>query len=197
MAGRYTMARTGCQEVDFGALVNVGFEVIVVDPPWPVRKIRQRLRPNQTTMDYATMSVDQITKLPIRSLATAATATSWLFLWVPQKFLFDAKGILEGWGFNYLVTSVWQKTYGVSAGMPLYGFRWNAEFILIGYRRKPELWPSRPLIPLVFQAENVRHSQKPDLFYETVVALGKPRIDVFARKARKGWYVWGNEVVSV
>jgi N6-adenosine-specific RNA methylase IME4 len=90
--------------------------------------------------------------------------------------------------------AVWEKTYGRSAGMPLYGFRWNAEFILIGYKNKPQLFPKRKLIPLVFQAENIKHSKKPDKFYKMVEVLGDKRIDLFARNEREGWDVWGNEV---
>ena len=89
---------------------------------------------------------------------------------------------------------VWEKTYGRSAGMPLFGWRWNGEFILVGYKTKPTLWPKRKLIPAVFSAENIKHSQKPDRFYSLVEPLGEARIDLFARKERDGWDVWGDEV---
>ena len=92
---------------------------------------------------------------------------------------------------------VWEKTFGKSAGMPLYGFRWNGEFILVGYKKKLDLWiKGKPLIPAVFSAENIKHSQKPDRFYKLIEPLGENRIDIFARKKRDGWDVWGNEVES-
>lgn len=166
------------------------YNVIVVDPPWPIKKLTHKARPNQVNMDYSVMTLDEIAALPVFSLADNEC---WMFLWTVQKFLFDSKAILEGWGFSHLVTGSWEKTYGRSAGMPLYGFRWNVEFILVGYNRKPPLWPKRPLMPLAFAAENVRHSQKPDRFYEMVGALGEKRIDLFARKQRDGWDVWGDE----
>ena len=167
------------------------YDVIVVDPPWQIKKVTHKKRPNQKKMDYSMMSLEDIKKLDISSLAND---NCWLFLWTTQKYLFNAKSILEGWGFNYLVMGIWEKTYGKSAGMPLYGFRWNAEFILIGYKNKPPLWPKRKLIPLVFQAENIKHSKKPDKFYKMVEVLGDKRIDLFARNTRDGWDVWGNEV---
>ena len=169
------------------------YQVIVVDPPWPVKKLTHKTRPNQTTMDYSTMSVDQIKELPVGKLADESC---WCFLWTTQKFLFEAKPVLEQWGFHHLLTMVWEKTFGRSAGMPLYGFRWNAEFILVGYKTKPCLWPKRPLIKAVFSAENIRHSQKPDKFYQNIEVLGENRVDLFARKQREGWDVWGNEVDS-
>jgi N6-adenosine-specific RNA methylase IME4 len=68
--------------------------------------------------------------------------------------------------------------------------------LLIGYKNKPPLWPKQKLIPLGFQAENWKHSQKPDAFYEQLNRLNGNKIDLFARKKRKGWDVWGNEVES-
>ena len=169
------------------------YQIIVVDPPWQVKKLTHKKRPNQTTMDYPMMSVEQISNLAIDTLADK---TCWCFLWTTQKYLFESKPILERWGFHHLLTMVWEKTYGRSAGMPLFGFRYNAEFILVGYKTKPELWPKRKLIPAVFAADNIRHSQKPDRFYEMIEPLGENRIDIFARRQRQGWDVWGNEVES-
>jgi N6-adenosine-specific RNA methylase IME4 len=169
------------------------YDLIVIDPPYKIKKITHRLRPNQVKMDYPMMSLEEIKSLPIQSIANDKC---WLFLWTTQKYLFQAKELLESWSFKYLATQVWQKTFGRSAGMPLFGFRWNAEFILIGYNKiKPDLWiKGKSLIPLVFQAENIRHSEKPSLFYEQIKDLGNNRIDIFARKKRLGWDVWGNEV---
>jgi len=167
------------------------YDLIVIDPPWPLKKITHKERPNQTNMDYPMMKIDEIKSLPIQDISSN---NSLCFLWTVQKYLYETKTILENYGFNLLLTMVWEKTYGKSAGMPLFGFRWNAEFILVGYKNKPEMWPKRKLIPAVFQAENIRHSQKPDKFYELIEPLGKNRIDIFARKERHGWDVWGNEV---
>ena len=169
------------------------YGLIVIDPPWPLQKIPMKIRPRQKAFDYPVMTLDEIRAIDVASIADSEC---WLFLWTIQKYLFVAREILEGWGFNYLCMMVWQKTYGRSAGMPLYGFRWNAEFILVGYNEvKPSIWRKGKLIPLVFQAPNERHSQKPDIFYEMVEVLAEPRIDLFARRRREGWDVWGNEVV--
>jgi len=170
------------------------YNIIVIDPPWDVKKLTHKDRPNQVEMDYPTMSLEQIKSLPIGGLADDKC---WFFLWTTQKYLFDSRVILEHWGGHYLLTMVWEKTFGKSAGMPLFGFRWNAEFIIVGYKNKPDLWiKGKPLIPAVFQAENIRHSQKPDRFYKLIESLGENRIDIFARQKREGWDVWGNEVES-
>lgn len=173
--------------------INKKYNLIVIDPPWNVKKIKRKVRPNQIEMDYPTMSLDEIKNLNVKSLAKDEC---WIFLWTTQKYLFKTKDVLEHWGFKYLHTSVWEKTYGISNGMPLFGFRYNCEFILIGYNKvKPSLWiKGKPLIPLCFQAENIKHSKKPDKFYKMIEPLGNERIDIFARNTREGWDVWGNEI---
>lgn len=170
------------------------WDVIVVDPPWGIKKSQRSKRPNQKKLDYITMKIEDIKSLKILSIASE---NSWCFLWTTQTYLSEAKLILEGWGFNYLLTMIWEKTYGRSNGMALWGFRWNAEFILVGIRGKKEFLPKRKLIPACFQAENIRHSQKPDKFYDMIYPLGDTHIDIFARKERAGWDVWGNEVPAV
>ena len=167
------------------------YDIIVADPPWHIKKLTHKARARQVKMDYETMSLDDIKSLPVSDIAKPSAL---VFMWTIQKYLFDAKDVLNEWGFNYLCMGVWEKTYGKSAGMPLYGFRWNCEFIAVGYKNKPDLWPKRKLIPLCFQAENWRHSQKPDKFYKMIEPLGEKRIDLFARQKRDGWDAWGDEV---
>lgn len=43
----------------------------------------------------------------------------------------------------------------------------------------------------------VHHSQKPELFQDIIESVSDaPRLEMFARRYRLGWYVWGNEVNS-
>lgn len=177
------------------------YQVIVADPPWPFPKGRmlwggrKKLLLN-VPIGYDLMSLEQIKGLPVGKLATK---NGWLFLWTTQKMLFDAKSVMESWGFRYLFTMVWKKVYPISSGMPLAGFRWNAEFVLVGTMGKLCTFKKGPLIPMVFEGKNLGHSQKPDEFYELVEKLSRPekRIDLFARKEREGWVVWGNQVNGV
>lgn len=43
-----------------------------------------------------------------------------------------------------------------------------------------------------------RHSQKPDIAYEIIERLypNTDKVELFARRKREGWKVWGNEVES-
>lgn len=170
------------------------YNLIVIDPPWEIKKLTHKDRPNQINMDYPMMSLERIKGLPLKDLSQD---NCWCFLWTTQKYLFESREILEGWGFKYLLLMTWKKLAGRSEGMPLFGFRWNSEFILVGYKGKIPLWvKGKPLIKACFEGINIRHSQKPDEFYNAIKELGDIRIDIFARNKREGWDVWGNEVES-
>lgn len=56
-----------------------------------------------------------------------------------------------------------------------------------------------PIAPAIresnhFAAPRTRHSEKPDRFYEMVERVSPgPYLELFARRRRYGWDVWGNE----
>jgi len=170
---------------------NKKYQIIVVDPPWPIQKIRKRVRPNQIDMDYPMMSLKEISELPINKIADEKCI---LFLWTIDKYLFNSKEILEGWGFKYHLTIAWDKTNGLA----MYGFNRQTEFILVGLKGKHEAYPKRKTIRTSFTAKSPYHSSKPDKFYAMLDVLDGSRIDIFARKGRdtlfgKKWDIWGNE----
>ena len=171
---------------------NKKYQIITVDPPWPIQKIRKRVRPNQIDIDYPMMSLSEISELPINQIADNICI---LFLWTIDKYLFNSKEILEGWGFKYHLTMAWDKTNGLA----MYGFNRQTEFILVGLKGKHEAYPIRKTIRTSFTAKSPYHSAKPDKFYAMLDILDGDRIDIFARKKRdtlfgKDWDVWGNEV---
>ena len=165
------------------------YDLIVVDPPWPVKKTgKRKSRPNQGTMlDYSTMSVDEIKALNVCDISSD---NSMLFLWTTHAFLEQAFDVLRAWNFKYQRCLTWDK----ANGMCLFGFHHRTEFCLFGYRGRIEAFPKRKAVPTVFSGKSERHSAKPDEFYKLVEPLGEKRIDIFARREREGWAVWGNEV---
>lgn len=56
------------------------------------------------------------------------------------------------------------------------------------------MYPRRKAIPTCIVAKSERHSAKPSEFYDMVSVFGSPCLDIFARKNRDGWDVFGNEV---
>ncbi len=164
------------------------YDLIVVDPPWPVNKIVRRSRPNQNAeLDYETMTMEGIEWLPVSRIAAK---NSCMFLWTTHAFLPQSFAIMEAWGFKYQRCLTWDKGNGVC----FFGFHHRTELCLFGYKGKLPMYPKRKAIPTVFGGKSERHSAKPDNFYAMVEGMGKDRIDIFARKEREGWDVWGNEV---
>ena len=163
------------------------YRCIVIDPPWPVAKIERDERPNQgTTLDYPTMTIDEIAALPIADLAM--TEGCHVYLWTTQHFVPDAFRFFECWGVRYQCLLTWVKP----TGMTPYSWMYNTEHVLFG--RIGNLKLERLGLKLSFDAPVTKHSAKPDVFYERVLlASPAPRIDLFNRRPIAGFDVWGNE----
>jgi len=171
--------------------VDKKYQLIVIDPPWHIVKTKRKVRPNQVHMDYPLMSLEEIKCLPVSSIADPNNCIC--FLWTIDKYLHSSKEILENWGFKYHLTMSWDKTNGIA----FYGFNRQTEFVVVGFKGKQEAYPRRKTMRTSFTCKSTKHSEKPDIFYDMLSVLPhNPRIDIFARKKRDGWDVFGNEVES-
>ena len=164
------------------------YSVIYVDPPWEVKKIIRKSRPNQTeTLDYPTMSLAEIKKLPISEIAET---NSTLWLWTTHAYLPFAFDVVSSWNFKYQRTITWDK----SNGMCLFGFHHRTEFLLFAYKGKLEMYPSRKAFPTLISAKSPKHSSKPHVFRELIAPFGYPRIELFARESTEGWHFLGLDI---
>ena len=169
------------------------YEVLVIDPPWPIDGYQRPARPDQgVDAPYPKMSIEDIIDLEIPALPQ-----SIVFLWTTNKFVLDAISTIESWEFDYRYTMIWSKrTKGNKpTGMSLPGGpTHNAEFIIVGTRGGFKFETTKQFWVLNSWPVG-EHSEKPDAFYELVerVCGSDNRIDMFARKERKGWKAWGLE----
>ena len=162
------------------------FPVILADPPY--RYERQWAVSREIENHYPTMRTEDICALPVEQLATPDTM---LFLWAPAPLLTDALEIMRAWGFEYVTSAVWVKD---KIGMGVY-LRQQHELLLICKRGNSIVPDPGLLSPSVIEAARSKHSEKPVEAYELIERMYPelPKIELFARNARHGWAVWGNQ----
>lgn len=83
------------------------YQTIVADPPWTYDEGWQGWGGGRRALPYSAMSVDQIAAMPVHDLAAPG---AHLYLWTTNRYLADALGIAQVWGFDYSATLVWCKT---------------------------------------------------------------------------------------
>jgi N6-adenosine-specific RNA methylase IME4 len=180
------------------------YSTLVVDPPWPQKGGGPLAgghaegfigTAGSRPMPYATMSVPQIAAMPI---ADVAAKDAHLYMWTTNRFLPDAFAVMAAWGFRYSTTIVWGKApigaglggaHGIATEFVLFGRRGNLRATgRIGRNwftwKRPYNAQGKPM-----------HSAKPPEFYTEVVepVSPGPRLEMFARRARPGWDVWGDQ----
>ena len=169
------------------------FDVVVIDPPWPMKKIDRDDRPNQDAFDYPVMTIDKIATFWSETIAPIIAEDCHCFCWTTQKYLRVAQALLEKWGFSYVLTMVWHKTGGFQPfGLPQY----NAEFIIYARKGSPVFIDTKNF-NICNSWDRREHSRKPSEFYELIKRVtGGSRIDVFAREAHDGFVQYGNEIAK-
>lgn len=156
------------------------FPTIVIDPPW---RYSNKATRGAAEDHYPTMSLNELADLKI-----PATDNAHLYLWVTNAFLRDAFGLLDAWGFTYKACLTWCKP---QIGTGNY-FRNATEHVYFALRGSLPTLANN--IPTWFEANRTRHSAKPEPFYDIVERSSPgPYHEMFARRRRLGWHVWGNE----
>jgi N6-adenosine-specific RNA methylase IME4 len=192
----------------------VKYATILADPPWAKGDQGQNVGPKRfrsgervtTFLDnehgprtykqkivdgyhYPVMQLEEIMAVPVADLA-ADSAHLWL--WSLNSTMEQAYRVVRAWGFAPLGLVTYHKN---SYGLGMY-FRLSTEQLIFATRGKSML-PDKAWMGTCIQAPRLRHSQKPDSFYDMIEAVSPgPRMELFARRVRLGWDRWGNEVDS-
>ena len=159
------------------------FDVIVIDPPWNygTQLLAEAYR---AANPYPEMTQDEL-----KAIELPANDNCVLFLWTTHKFIWDAKELLDHWGFNYRCMFVWNKQK-IGTGSLI---RMQCEFCLMGLKGKPTFKDVHNIRDLIEEPRR-EHSRKPDAFYQLVDELCTGRkLDYFSREQREGWSTFGND----
>jgi N6-adenosine-specific RNA methylase IME4 len=159
------------------------FACIYADPPWQYGNQATRAA---TGNHYGTMSVEDICNEPVVDIVAD---NAHLHLWTTNAFLFDARSVMEAWGFQYKSCLVWVKP---QMGIGNY-WRVSHEFMLFGIRGKLPFMDRGQMSWI--QADRTKHSQKPYAVRAMVEKVSPgPRLELYGRCIVPGWTVYGNQV---
>jgi N6-adenosine-specific RNA methylase IME4 len=123
-----------------------------------------------------------------------AADNAHLYLWTINAYIPQTYEIARAWGFNPSTLLTWAKpiTGGGLGGT----YRISTEHVL--FCRRGTL-PAKMQVGTTWfdWPRQSRHSKKPEAFLDLVEQVSPgPYLEMFARRARLGWDVWGNEVDS-
>ena len=158
------------------------YDVIVIDPPWQYAT-EYNPETRRVTSPYPEMSLEEIKNIEI-----PAKDDCILWLWTTQKFIWEAKEILDHWGFEYKAMLIWDKEkMGIGRWLRL-----QCEFCLSGIKGKP-IWDIKDIRDIIREPSR-EHSRKPEAFYKMIDEnfVGR-KLDYFSREKREGWEVFGND----
>jgi len=167
------------------------YRCIAADPPWPEKgggKIKRGADRHYPVIERR----DDIVVVMAGAMESRVDPDgAHLWMWTTDNYLKWALYIGDELGFRYIRTMCWMKP-GIGLGQYLRG---KHELCLLFVSGK--LPPQSRSQPSCFFAAKGRHSEKPARAYEIIEAVSPgPRLEMFARQARPGWDVWGNEAPS-
>ncbi len=170
------------------------FEIIYADPPWSYNR---NVGEGIASEEYSTMELEDI-KYYLSENKIVPKDNSILFLWITFPLLKEGLEVMKSWGFEY-------KTCGFNwikldkKGKPFFGIghytKSNSELCLIGTKGKGLRILDNTISQIVMTKKD-KHSKKPDNIPELIVKLvgDRKKAELFARKEREGWDVYGDEV---
>jgi N6-adenosine-specific RNA methylase IME4 len=162
------------------------FRCVVADVPWWSDDACRR---GGAAYHYPSMTSESLQDLG-QMINQMTTPDCVLFLWVPQALVFDAKPIIDAWGFGYKTGAVWLKDEFKTG----WYFRMQHELLLFATRPGSPPFIARDISSII-NGDSVRHSEKPEVVYELIErAVAGPYLELFARQRRDGWDQVGDQL---
>jgi len=190
--------------MDQETLFGTEYRCILMDPPWMERGGGKCKR--GADRHYGLMDARKVASVVQASPGWRPAKDAHLWCWATDNYLEDGLWLVRELGFRYVRTWVWVKwsppASSCVCGAPERGFqvglgqyaRGSHELLLLSTRGRACVPPPGARGPSVFFARRTEYSRKPDEAFAVVERVSPgPRLEMFARTARKGWDCWGNE----
>ncbi len=173
-----------------------GYGVVYADPPWQFDLRSERGDRKSPQAHYACMPTDDICALrQTLGLDFVCAEHCVLVMWATFPMLPHAFKVMAAWGFKYKSGGTWLKktTNDLDSFGPGYLYRSSCEPWLLGTRGAPQILSRSERNSIT--AKTRGHSVKPDEMYRKIERqFHGPYLELFARRQRKGWDSWGNEL---
>lgn len=177
------------------------YQLILADPPWHFYnwsadapgQIHSRAR-------GANKYYPSVTLADLCTLSPPTDKNAVLLMWTISSHLPESLAVIQAWGFTYRAKAwIWLKQ--TKDGRPKMGMgywtRQCTEDCLLATKGHPAAPLRRDVLALIEAAPSRKHSEKSEMQYELIDRLFphlQPRLEMFARREREGWDVFGNEV---
>jgi N6-adenosine-specific RNA methylase IME4 len=189
------------------------YQVIYADPPWKFHLSPDKAYTSKQKFDengkqyypaldidnhYLTMEPKEIANLPIKDLVDKDAVC---FMWTTDTHMPHALDIMKAWGFDYkTIGFVWEKQTNLGNPVCLLS-PWTHktyEVCLMGTRGAMRKHKKDNTIRQMVKVQRGKHSAKPQEVADRIVRMFPDcaRIELFARDAKPGWDVWGNEITN-
>lgn len=197
------------------------FRTILIDPAWPSAK--RKVKPGskagwlseRTRPRYGTMTATDLLDLPVNDIAAR---DAMLVMWATWMHLPLAMDMIRRWDFQYATGFPWLKIIqpnprtgamfvggngcpAISIPAPIYGpgvwAQHCTELVLLARRGRPfgKMGNPRPARKGIIISPRMEHSRKPDELQDWIdTKFPGPFLEMFARRRRKGWVSWGNQL---
>ena len=167
------------------------YNVIFVDPPWKYIDTCEEgaIQSKGVDKHYTPLTIQQLCGMDVPYISAN---DSILFLWATSPMLEDSFKVINAWGFKYKASFIWDK---IKHNLGHYNSV-RHEFLLLCLKGSFQPEEMKLFDSVVSIEKTSKHSEKPEIFYEMIETLypTSKKIELFARKPRKGWVNSGNEV---
>ena len=175
----------------FDPLPEGPFDIVIADPPWEHPGTNTGPNRSVGAASYPIVKLKDLCALPVSSVIAERAQ---LYLWTSGPVLMYAPQLASAWGFERYATIpfVWDK---MKRTVGWYTLPQTELVLLFVHGKGLQGRGSRNEHQIIYQ-ERMRHSVKPSEAHERIERMYPTarRLELFARRPRDGWAVWGNDI---